>query len=501
MPRSSRSALKGREKVEGPHFPARGRDFVIIACILAVGLAVRLPFWPSRGNFDMFSMGLWAQQMHRGSLANAYVPDPKIDPMVWPANYPPGSLYCLALSAEIFAKITGQQPNAQDLVRILTSPSGAISRIYNLVFKAPAVLADLATGVILYLVLRKRVSASLAGLVSGLFLLQPALIYNSARWGQLDALYTLPMVLSLELATRRRYLLMTLCAVLALMMKLQPLILVPIWGLGLLLGADREALGPNTASLRVRVSDAVTLRRARRVGTAAGLAALIFALACVPFMAPGVNPWKEWIYTFNLWPALTANAFNLWGVISPLRDSDFKHWVSDGSDGTGSPAHAIGLLMLIIATAIIVARICRRPEAPELVRWGSVALCLAAFTFPTQVHERYIHHVIAIAAWAFVPRWWWWLLWLAIGGVYAVNSLWFQPFEPDWLGADFVYRLANMRIGGLYPSQVWGAVATAATLAVLFMPPRWWSIGTEAADSSVMSSPSPAAVGTRKRGR
>jgi Gpi18-like mannosyltransferase len=473
---TSRDGLHKPPDTGSSRTTTRARSALIITGLISMGLAVRLPFWFGRGQMDMLYFASWADQMHRGSLANAYKPNPALGSALMPSNYPPGYLYILAGSIDAFSWLTGQQVNAGTLMRIMARPQERMSQYYYFFFKAPAVLADVATGVLLYLVLRRRVGTVWAAVVGALFLIQPGVIYNSARWGQVDALHTLLMVASLELTLRRRYVLMSLLATLALLIKLQAIILAPIWLLCLLLGGNRSGDGGPLPRLTDRLRQALTFRRTGRILVSVLLAAAVAAGACAPFVTAGAGKemWNAYTGAVGQYPVATANAFSLWGVFFPLADADPANWVKDTTTFAGISLHAIGMLLLVVATAYVFLRLVRNPDDPAAIRWSAVALCAIFFTFPTQIHERYLHPLIAVMAWAFVRRWWWWLLWLGFSSVYAMNLVWFLPLERGWRGANYINPLAWRQFGGWYPSQAWGAVITLLTVIVLVMPLRAW---------------------------
>ncbi len=457
---------------------------VIAAALAAIGLAARWPFWDKRGQMDMLLFAYWGDQMTRGTFANAYRPVRKPGdfrfPPGWPdaSNYPPGNLYACAAAAKVFKQRTGRTLDGMTMMQGFSGlPGVPISRQFLRTFKAPAVFADIATGVALFLSLRRRVGTAWAATVAALFLLQPGVIYNSARWGQVDAIHTLFMVLSLEFAARRRYVAMSGCAILALLCKMQAILLAPVWGLCLLLGSGRSApQDPQTDSLSARLRDAATPGRLGRILVAVHVAAALAVAVCAPFFVGGAG--KELVESYTKaigsYPYASVNAFNLWSIPWPLRGPNPENWTPDTLRRGGLSLHAIGQILLLTGIGLVVVRTLRRPEAIESLRWAAVALCLVFFTLPTQIHERYLHPAVGVAAWAFVPRWWWWPLWLGIGLVYAVNLMWFLPFEPDWVARSFVTWFVNANFYGYWPSQTWGLLITLLTVATLAMPLRLW---------------------------
>jgi dolichyl-phosphate-mannose-protein mannosyltransferase len=450
----------------------------VIAGLVVVGALVRWPWLAEPGHgVDPVLFAAWAGQMQQGTWADAYVQTGEETTFHAPSNYPPGWLYVWRGCAAVFTLATGRTLNETVLEQLVRDPAGPLARTFFVVFKTPAVVVDLLTGAALYLLLRRRVAWKTAAVVAALYLLQPGVIYNSARWGQVDAGHTLLMVLALELAARRRYVWTSVAAAAALLFKFQAVLLAPVWAIALVLGDDRDATATRSMSLRMRLRRIDTGARARRIGLAVTAAVLVVAAGVLPFIATGgaSGVWHAYGGAVGTWPGLTANAFNLWGVLAPLHDPDpSKSWQPDNVPWHGITGRQAGFALLGAATVLVAWRLIRRPITEAALRWAAVALCLSFFTFPTQIHERYLHPVLAIMAWAFVPRAWWWCLWLVLGWVYAINILWVLPFRPDWIGAAAVQRVTEFSVGTWPPSVLWGSVITAATLAVLMMPPRAW---------------------------
>jgi len=96
--------------------------------------------------------------------------------------------------------------------------------------KMPAVLADIAIGLIIfYFLIKNGLKEKIAFIASLLFLLNPFVVYNSSVWGQLDSIYTLFALLAfISLHQKKPYLGSTFLA-LSLMTKLQGVIFVPLF--------------------------------------------------------------------------------------------------------------------------------------------------------------------------------------------------------------------------------------------------------------------------------
>lgn len=452
------------------------RDLVVLLLIIVLGSAVRMPFLLQLGHLpDMASFVSWAMRMQNGSLSDAYRGTPDYNPVTSASNYPPAYLYVLRASAATYTTLTGltlQEAFEKERENLF----GGNGILLLLIFRLPAVLADLGTAILLYYALRRYAGPRAACALGLLYVLQPGVIYNSSRWGQVDAIHTFWMVACLELAIRRRYVLLGACGAVALLFKFQAIVLMPVWLMCLLFGPNPGmTLLPNR-SIGRQGGELLCADRLRRIGASLGTAAVVFLLICMPFLVRGAGRgvWRSYAGAVGHWPVLTANAFNLWGAVAPLDTPNPNGWTFDNRDLGGFTLHTIGFGLLAVAACVIGVRCLAVPFSFDSVRWAAVALCLVFFTFPTQIHERYLHPVLAVAAWAFMARWWWWVMWAGLSYVYAVNLAWVLPFELGWPGELVVSRIAAWQPLGCLPSQFWGLLLTVITFGVLLMPLPMW---------------------------
>ena len=108
---------------------------------------------------DTACFSAWASRVYNDGFDNFYSPDVFSD-------YPPGYMYVLYLLGAI--------KNACQL-EYLSGPSLLLLRL-------PAILCDMATGSILYVVCKKYLSLYKALLLTTLYLFNPAVFINSSMW-------------------------------------------------------------------------------------------------------------------------------------------------------------------------------------------------------------------------------------------------------------------------------------------------------------------------------
>ena len=213
------------------------------------------------------------------------------------ADYPPGYMYVLFLVGKLKAMFS----------------LGNDSRQFLTLIKLPAILADMATVVLVYRLAEKRGGGRYALVPALLYGFNPAIIVNSAAWGQVDAVFTLFIALSVLLLSGQRLAGAVVAFTVALLIKPQALIFSP-----LLIGAVMRRLSSERNTRNVIKLAACA---------AAGIAA--FTLGVLPF-ALTKGPW--WIFshyraTLASYPYATLNAFNLFALTGGNFVAETDGWL------------------------------------------------------------------------------------------------------------------------------------------------------------------------------
>jgi dolichyl-phosphate-mannose-protein mannosyltransferase len=231
--------------------------------------------------------------------------------------------------------------------------------------KAMSIPFDLAIGVLLFAVMRRRAGDDVGLLVAGLYLLNPAAILAGPVWGQVDSAGTLPYLAALVALADRRWAVAGALGAIALLVKPQfGLVLLPI-----LVVAVLQALRWSTPRPLLR--------------SIAGMigAALV---VCVPLALHPIRYLDILAGTADRQPSTSLNAFNPWGLLVGFKVPD-DPWVGLGT----------ALLLAGIVGALLGLR--RRPRLAVVLGVGAV-LVLAFYFLPTRVHERYLYPAIAVLA-------------------------------------------------------------------------------------------------------
>lgn len=301
-------------------------NFNIIG-ILFTALVLRL-FLSSFGTLqlDHGTFVAWGNSLAEGGLKNFY--------SGW-SDYLPGYLYILW----IIGKINLLLPSLQTIL-----------------FKLPAILADIATGYLIY----KIVGNKKGLLFSILYLFNPAIFANSTLWGQVDALTSLFSLFAIYIFPYS-YLLSAVSLAVGTLMKPQAAFILP-------------AILYLFITHRKRFIELLNY-------CIAGL--LVFVLGFLPFSnQPNLIKFvmERLTVSSGQYPYGSINAFSFWGIFGFWKPDNVTFWIGLG----------ISIVLITLLTIFILKRKIQNGE--YLI--SSLSL-LITFLFMTRIHERHLLPVLA----------------------------------------------------------------------------------------------------------
>ena len=471
-----------------------------ILVVLALGLALRLILaylLPGSGfEADLGSFRFWASDLAREGLHGFYERD-------FFHDYTPGYLYVLWLVGTVGNALGG----IGDLIKI------------------PPILADLATGYLVWSMIRELGARQpLALLGAAVVVVNPIFWFDSVVWGQVDSVGVVFVLLGLRALWRDQPERAAIFAVVAALVKPQLGILIPLVAVVTIRRAlwPPEPLPTSTATAdggaddgdvddaparaaegflaRLRAWEART-DQPLRILTTGVVGFLTAVLLCLPFGLSVLQPVAQApFFTSGLidqivkagggYPYLTVNAYNAWAVVpSDLGNSlaSSGQWICDAAalppDQCGAgvamfgpvPAIAVGAALLIASFIVLLWVAARHPDRLTLVVVLSL-MALAFFALPTRVHERYGFPFFALGAilLAVSPRWRVGYVVLAIAtfaNMYVVLTTFYPPDDPalnpvrDWLGiGSFLNSQLTVTVVALMhtASLVWGLLQVRA---------------------------------------
>ncbi len=411
------------------------RGVPALALLLAAGLVLRLVLAfvvaPGEGlAADLTLFTKWALTMAQSGPGTFYQ-------QAGTDSYPPVWLFLLwpiGIVGKGLAAISGAP--ATDVVRVLV--------------KLPPVVADVLVALTVAREVRAR-AGERAGLVAAaLFLFVPLTWYDSAIWGQMDAIGTGILLAALLFLVRGWSEAATVAAVLAILTKPQYAIVLAVLGPVLLRRhLLRIGSGPvpsfSRGSRLAALDDGFRGLLTRRQGPERLASSALAGLATAALLLAPFDIWRLASGTVTGLPlvdhlrgyvalvsgladarnVLTANAFNLWALVGPTplfhELSRTFLWTYDTlAVAGGVPAVAIGSGLLVLAAIVVAAVLLVRDDRTAILL-GFTVVALAFFALPTRVHERYQYPalVTAVLFAATSVRWRWWFVLVGVLG--AVN--------------------------------------------------------------------------------
>ncbi|MBI2314891.1 glycosyltransferase family 39 protein [Candidatus Daviesbacteria bacterium] len=307
----------------------------ILILLLLAGITFRLLLAPLSGfQIDINDWFAWAIRLNNLNFAQFYSKDIFTD-------YTPGYLYVLGLLGFLKNQLLIPDNN------------------FYFLLKMPAIICDLIIGILIYQEVRKKVSLILALLALSLIVFNPAILFNSSIWGQIDSVLAL-------------FLLITLIA-----LKDNHLILSSImFGVAFLIKPQAIAIAPILAIYLVhhfKLSNIIKL-------TIPGLL-IIFVLA-VPFFPnqTTISLVQHILNTAGEYPYTSLNAYNFWGVVG--------FWIPDKTIWNNLSYQTIGIILFSSYWIILGYFYTRK----KLSIYALATLAFLGFFFlPTKVHERYLY--------------------------------------------------------------------------------------------------------------
>lgn len=232
--------------------------------------------------------------------------------------------------------------------------------LLRFMLRMPALTADLIVGAVLFRWLRQRQGVPFNAIVlaTGAYLLNPAVVFDSAYWGQTAAVHGLFMFLSLVAIDRRFYAWAGVALATAVLTKPQALAIAPL----ILFIAVRER-----AFLRF---------------TAAGVATALLIIS--PFLLSGRidGVLGQYLRTAEYHPFISVNAHNIWWLASAGNI-----WLHDTGGWGWLTYRLIGVLFFLGATIISLAVV---RQQRQMLFPTAAYQSLSFFMLNTQIHENHL---------------------------------------------------------------------------------------------------------------
>lgn len=235
------------------------------------------------------------------------------------------------------------------------------SRGYDVLLRIPANLTDITTGLLIYFLVKKRLSKNWGTLGFLMYVFNPAIFFNSSIWGQYDSISTFFLLLALCAIMKKNTLLMASFFAIALTFKPQAIFFTPIAAI-------------------------ITLTTTKPKQWLVAFFSFIFTTLFVylPFFPK--NPFygiyfvnSNLVNTFN---CTSCFAFNFWGI--------FGNWQNDLAFFMGISKIYWGIVLLILSLFLffLIKPIKIKFQSPYIFLMTALSI-MASYTFLTRMHERY----------------------------------------------------------------------------------------------------------------
>lgn len=332
---------------EKRHFAALFGAAAVIGLALRFYLALKSPGYV----VDVNTFKAWAAKAASGGLSRFY--DGQF------ADYPPGYIYVLWLLGTL-----------QNAFHIDWASKSAL-----LLMKLPALLADAAVAYLLFREGSKRMSASAGFGLSLLFLFNPAVLVNSAGWGQIDSVFTFVLLVTLLLLASGKWEGSAAVFALAILIKPQALIFTPVF-----------------------LFEAYRQKKWSRFAACLAIGIGVFLVLIAPFSFHQTGPmWIIDLYksTLGQYAYATLNAFNVYALFG----------ANMAASSLGSPLSYQTLGNLSIVLTVLVAAYFffrRKKEGGDKLFYSALFLIFMVFMLSAKMHERYLFPALALAMFAFL---------------------------------------------------------------------------------------------------
>ncbi len=324
------------------NFSFEKREVIILAALLALSFLVRFLLFPTQGYVnDMNTFASWFSTATEGGIRTFY------NPPNW-CDYPPFNVY--------FFWGFGSLAKALSL--------SGIPAIFSVIKLLPN-LFDIATAFLIFVFVRQRLNFRTALLATALYAFNPAVIFNTAVWGQFDGIYTFLLVLSLMLALASKPELSAITFTLGILTKPQGIALLPLIAVLIFMKSGW-----------------------RRLLTSLLAGAATVLVVIIPFEWSNPITFLSNIYfgAYSGYEYTSINAFNTW-ALGGL-------WVTDGY------LFVVGWVLFGALVAFILYVLYKRFNASGelLVLFSAFMLLFGFFMLPTRIHERYLFPAISMLA-------------------------------------------------------------------------------------------------------
>lgn len=366
---------------------------LILSCILRciiVALAVQFREHP-----DVLRWKDWGRISFLYGFADTYTPT-HLTFGTYPNNMPPGTLYVVFSMYWVWLQVGkvlavfGIPPGSSAWVNVI---------LLEIILRVPSLIADIGIGGVIYAFIYHLKKNTKVGIISSLlYLWNPVVVYNSAFWGQMDAINNFFGMISLWYLSRTRYVLSAMTFAASLSVKLSLIFMAPLLALWMML--EKQKWPVRTVVRFISV-------------VCASLVICALPISMSPF---------SWLWRYISTNAtgemtnITAFAFNAWWVIfRPAIQFGSSYDLTkvvdvrlSGSPLTQTMYGPVSLWVIAVAISVLIyaaiyrwmmsAMHLKKTLEPRMVLSMFAILSLVSYLLLPQMHERYMFPFFAPAS-------------------------------------------------------------------------------------------------------
>ena len=332
---------------------------------VGLGIAVLLRMVLSmavRGyNTDINCFSAWSERMYNLGPAGFYAED-------YFCDYPPGYMLMLWIPAAI-----------RNLLGLAVQ-----GKAHLLLLKLFPILFDLLGAGLIWRTAKKHdVHPAWGAVLALIYAFNPAVIIDSAAWGQIDSIFTLLIAICAMKAADEKYIPSLIAFAAAMLIKPQALLFGPLGLIAILIFLIRGRNGRKAREFLIGAACALALIY---------LTAFIFCLGRADGFIEALILPVEWIIaqygaTLGSYSYLTINALNLYTLLG-------YNWTATSAQPLWT-IFAYGMMGLSYAYAAFLCL--KSKEKRHLVLSGGTLMVLI-FVFGPKIHERYIYPALLLLA-------------------------------------------------------------------------------------------------------
>jgi len=301
----------------------------------------------------------------------------------------------------------------------------------EIIFKLPANLCDFLITLFIFFLAKKRLGTNKAFLLSILYFLNPITFINSTFWGQMEATFTLMIILGVYFLVKEKYNLSLFILTLSFLFKPYSIVLVPI----VFFWIFKEYYKNKNIKFLIEKSFC-------------GISTIIGSVYFLhlPFVwknilyansfvenisAPLVLFWQRIKFAMDAYPYISVNAFNFWGIFGfTIKDNSMFIGLSYKSWGLV----LFGICFLLILSLIWLSSLKNKVFVAFLT---STMLMLSTAIFLTRVHERHLCPIFALTviSMVYLSKLWRFYYWLS--SIHIINL--FLSFSLLSLGINLFF--------------------------------------------------------------